>query len=48
MGQEVEDARVWGGIHYCTAVAHGSGLGHNVADYGLENQLQPVSSVAGN
>jgi PAP2 superfamily len=48
MGQEVEDARVWGGMHYRTAVAHGSELGRNVADYGLKNHLRPVSSSAGN
>jgi PAP2 superfamily len=47
MGKEVEDARVWGGIHYRTAVAHGSELGHHVADYGLKNHLRPVSSSAG-
>jgi hypothetical protein len=47
MGQEVEDARVWGGIHYRTAVVHGSELGHSVADYGLKNYLQPVSALAG-
>jgi hypothetical protein len=48
MGQEVEDARVWGGVHYRTAVAHGSELGRNVADYGLKNHLRPVSALAGN
>jgi hypothetical protein len=48
MGQEVEDARGLGGIHYRTAVAHGSELGHYIADYGLKNYLRPVSSLAGN
>jgi hypothetical protein len=47
MGQEVEDARVWGGIHYRTAVAHGSELSRSVADYGLKNHLRPVRSPAG-
>jgi hypothetical protein len=47
MGQEVENARVWGGMHYRTAVAHGSELGRTVADYGLKNYLQPVLSLAG-
>jgi len=47
MGKELEDARVWGGIHYRTAVAHGSELGHHIADYGLKNHLRPVSSSAG-
>ena len=48
MGQEVEDARVWGGMHYRTAVVHGSELGRNVADYGLKNHLRPLHSPAGN
>jgi hypothetical protein len=48
MGQEVEDARVWGGVHYRTAVAHGSELGRNVADYGMKSRLRPVGSAAGN
>jgi hypothetical protein len=47
MGQEVEDARVWGGMHYRTAVVHGSALGHSIADYGLQHHLRPVSSLAG-
>jgi PAP2 superfamily len=47
MGKELEDARVWGGIHYRTAVAHGSELGHHVAGYGLTNYLRPLSSSAG-
>jgi hypothetical protein len=48
MGKEVEDARVWGGIHYRTAVAHGSELGRNVAEYGLNHHLRPVSLPVGN
>jgi PAP2 superfamily len=47
MGKELEDARVWGGIHYRTAVAHGSELGHHIADYSLKNYLRPLSSSAG-
>ncbi len=47
MGQEVEDARVWGGMHYRTAVVHGSELGRSVADYGLQHHLRPVSARAG-
>ena len=34
--QEVENARVWGGMHYRTAVTHGSELGRTVAEYGLK------------
>jgi hypothetical protein len=48
MAQEVEDARVWGGMHYRTAVVHGSELGRSVAEYRLKNHLRPVSSLAGN
>jgi hypothetical protein len=47
MGQEVEDARVLGGMHYRTAVVHGSELGRTVAEYGLKNYLRPVSALAG-
>ena len=43
MGKEVEDARVWGGMHYRTAVVHGTKLGHMVADYGLKNYLRRIS-----
>jgi hypothetical protein len=47
MGQEVEDARVWGGMHFRTAVVHGGALGHSIADYGLQTHLRPVSARAG-
>jgi PAP2 superfamily len=47
MGREVEDARVWGGMHYRTAVVHGSELGRSVADYGLKHHLRPVGARAG-
>jgi hypothetical protein len=45
--QEVENARVWGGMHYRTAVTHGSELGRTVAEYGLKTHLRPVSAAAG-
>ena len=47
MAQEVEDARVWGGMHFRTAVVHGGALGRSIADYGLQHHLRPVSSRAG-
>lgn len=47
MGKEIEDARVWGGVHYRTAVVDGTKLGHEVADYGLKNYLLPVAGTAG-
>lgn len=46
MGKELEHARVWGGMHYRTAVVHGTKLGHEVADYGLKNYLRPGSTSA--
>jgi hypothetical protein len=47
MVEEVENARVWGGMHYRTAVAHGSELGRTVADYSLKHHLRPISAAAG-
>jgi hypothetical protein len=44
MGHECEDARVWGGMHFRTAVMDGTKLGHGVADYGLKNYLRPVTA----
>ena len=43
MGKEIDDARVWGGMHYRTAVVDGAKLGHEVADYGLKNYLLPAA-----
>jgi hypothetical protein len=34
---EVNDARVWGGVHYRFSVQAGSALGREVADYGLSH-----------
>jgi hypothetical protein len=47
MGRELEEARIWGGMHYRAAVVHGTELGHKVADYGLKNYLRPVNQSAG-
>jgi hypothetical protein len=35
MAQEVDDARVWGGIHFRTADAHGHDLGRRIGEYVL-------------
>ncbi len=43
IAREVEDARVWAGIHFRTADVHGTELGRMVADYGMNNFLRPVS-----
>ena len=42
--KEVGDARVWGGIHFRTAVEHGTATGRVVAEYGLKNHMQPIHS----
>ena len=42
--KEVGDARVWGGIHFRTAVEDGIATGGAVAKYGLKNRMQPTSS----
>jgi hypothetical protein len=38
--REVENARVWGGIHFRTAVEHGTRLGRQVAEYGIRTHMQ--------
>jgi hypothetical protein len=42
MSKEVEDARVWGGVHTRTADVRGTELGHQVADYVFKTFLRPV------
>jgi hypothetical protein len=44
--KEVEDARVWGGIHYRTSDEHGTQLGRRVADFVLHNALQPLEKTS--
>jgi hypothetical protein len=39
---EVENARVWGGIHYRTSVEHGTLIGREVAEFALKTQMRPV------
>jgi hypothetical protein len=39
--KEVENARVWGGIHYRTAVEHGSRFGRQVAEYAMGAHMRP-------
>lgn len=43
IAKEMEDARVWAGIHFRTADEHGTLLGQKVAEYALTNYLQPLS-----
>jgi hypothetical protein len=42
MAQEVNDARVWGGVHFRISDEHGFELGHAVADYGLKRYMLPI------
>jgi hypothetical protein len=40
--REVEAARVWAGIHFATADAHGIALGPQIADLALRRRLRPL------
>lgn len=44
---EVENARIYGGIHYRTSTHDGRVLGTAVANYVLENAFQPVDNGVG-
>jgi hypothetical protein len=44
IAKEVEDARVWGGIHFRTADEHGTKLGRQVAEFALKTHLQPKTN----
>ena len=44
LAKEVEDARVWGGIHYRTSVEHGTQVGRQVGDYAVRTALRPRTS----
>jgi hypothetical protein len=43
--KEVENARVWGGIHFRNSDEHGTLAGRKVADYVVEHAMQPVAPV---
>jgi hypothetical protein len=45
--KEMEDARVWGGIHFRTADEHGTRLGRDVGGYALKSFLRPAGRAAG-
>src|SRR5262249_28431313 len=40
IAKEVEDARVWGGIHYRTAVEHGTHMGRQIAEFALKSKMR--------
>ena len=42
MEQEIENARVWAGIHTRTADEHSSRVGRQLPDYGVRNAMQPL------
>lgn len=41
---EVENARVWGGIHFRTAVEHGTQVGRQIAEFALKTKMQPLAN----
>jgi hypothetical protein len=41
--KEVEDARIWGGIHFRTSDEHGTALGHQIADLAVQRYMLPVA-----
>ena len=41
IAKEVEDARVWGGIHYRTSVEHGTQIGRHVGEYAIRTAMRP-------
>jgi hypothetical protein len=42
ISKEVEDSRVWAGIHFRTAVVHATQVGRQIGKYTVETQLQPA------
>jgi hypothetical protein len=43
LSKEVEDSRVWAGIHFRTAVVDGTEVGRRIGDYAVTSSLQPVA-----
>jgi hypothetical protein len=43
VAQSVQDARVWAGIHFRSAVIDGTQMGRRIAEYALKNRMQPVA-----
>lgn len=39
--KEVEEARIWGGIHFRTADEHGTALGRQIADLAVQRHMLP-------
>ncbi|MES2562448.1 MAG: vanadium-dependent haloperoxidase [Pseudomonadota bacterium] len=45
--KEMEDARVWAGIHFRSTDEHSTELGRKVASYAMANILRPLGAVSG-
>jgi len=43
LDKEVEEARIWGGIHFRTADEHGSALGRQIADLAVQRHMLPLA-----
>lgn len=41
--KEVENARVWGGIHYRTSVEHGSQIGRQVGEFAVKTKMRTTT-----
>lgn len=44
--KEMEDARVWAGIHFRTSNEHGTRLGRQIGAHALKSALRLVSASA--
>ena len=42
--KEIENSRVWGGIHYRTAVEHGSQIGRQIGEFAIKTQMRPTTN----
>jgi hypothetical protein len=42
VSDEVQNVRVWGGIHFRTSLEVGYGMGHKIADFLVNNSLKPT------
>jgi len=48
MEKEVQNARVWGGIHFRTADENGTLVGRKIGEYVVKNTLLPATKAAAN
>ncbi|MET0528010.1 MAG: hypothetical protein ABW003_06645 [Microvirga sp.] len=42
MAEEQKNVRVWGGVHFRTAIPVGADMGRQIAAYMVENSLKPA------